>query len=273
MAACGKLRLAQLTEANVGYISFRSTQITCQVEIDTVPPRFITLHELVRDQYQYHDMFGTIHNFTNVTGGCPDDIQTNDTVSTDSSGYTLHTGGTLGGSLTAPDGTTINPPVGSPTGGGNRIDRYGNEITTNGSSFTDTLGATVLTSSGGVPNPLVLTYSTSNGTPASVTVNYASYTVQTSFGCTDVAEYAATPTSLVSSISYPDGSTYSFNYEPTPGNPTNVTGRLSSITLRTGGNINYTYTGGSHGIICADGSTAGLTRTLTHGSTTDSTTT
>lgn len=262
-----------LTEANVGYISFRSTRVQCQLVIDTEPPTYKTVNEILRDQYQYHDMFGTIHNFANVTGGCPDDIQTNDTVSTDSSGYTLHTGGTLGGSITAPDGTTINPPVGTSTGGANRIDRNGNEITTNGSSFTDTLGATVLTSSGGVPNPLILTYTTSTGTQASVTVTYASYTVQTSFGCSGISEYGPTPTSLVSSISYPDGSSYSFTYEPTPGNSLNVTGRLNSITLRTGGKISYTYTGVNNGIICADGSTAGLTRTLTHDATTDSTTT
>src|SRR6185312_1608334 len=64
-----------------------------------------------------------------------------------------------------------------------------------------------------------------------------------------------------------------FAYEPTPGNGNNVTGRLASISLRTGGKINYTYTGPNNGIICADGSTAGLTRTLTHGTTTDTTTT
>jgi hypothetical protein len=41
-----------------------------------------------------------------------------------------------------------------------------------------------------------------------------------------------------------------------------VTGRVASVELHQGGTINYSYTGGSNGIECADGSTAGLTRTL-----------
>lgn len=47
--------------------------------------------------------------------------------------------------------------------------------------------------------------------------------------------------------------------------PHNVTGRLASVTLPTGGAINYTYTGGSNGISCADGSAATLTRTTPDG--------
>ena len=39
-----------------------------------------------------------------------------------------------------------------------------------------------------------------------------------------------------------------------------MTGRLASVTLPTGGEITYAYSGGSNGIVCADGSTATLTR-------------
>ena len=50
--------------------------------------------------------------------------------------------------------------------------------------------------------------------------------------------------------------------KPRPATPTahNVTGRIASITLPTGGTITYTYSGGSNGITCGDGSTATLTR-------------
>jgi len=37
---------------------------------------------------------------------------------------------------------------------------------------------------------------------------------------------------LVSSVVYPDGSTFSFTYEPTPGNGAAVTARVKSITLQ-----------------------------------------
>ena len=63
----------------------------------------------------------------------------------------------------------------------------------------------------------------------------------------------------------PDGTKYTFTYEMTPGYSADVTGRLASVTLPTGGTIYYTYTGGNNGIECADGSTAGLTRQTSDG--------
>jgi RHS repeat-associated protein len=127
---------------------------------------------------------------------------------------------------------------------------------------------TALTVSGGAPNPQVFTYTTTTGTAASVTINYAPYMVQTNFGCSGTNEFPATSASLVSSVVYPDGSTFSFTYEPTPGNGAAVTARIKSITLPTGSTITYTYTGGSNGIICADGSASGLTRATTDGTAT-----
>ena len=44
-----------------------------------------------------------------------------------------------------------------------------------------------------------------------------------------------------------------------------MTGRIKSVTFPTGGQIQYQYTGAHNGIICTDGSAAGLTRTLTPG--------
>src|SRR5260221_624990 len=127
---------------------------------------------------------------------------------------------------------------------------------------------TAVSVSGAAPNPLVLTYTTSSGTPASVTVNYSTFTVQTAFGCSGVSEYGPTAVSLVNNVTLPDGSSYSFQYEPTPGVPANVTGRVHSITLRTGGTISYAYTGANNGIECVDGSAPGLTRITADGTTT-----
>lgn len=98
-------------------------------------------------------------------------------------------------------------------------DANGNTIqTTDGSHFTDTLGMTALTVSGGPPNPLVFQYAGPAG-DVSVYVDYSAYTVQTNFGCSGIGELPATPVYLVSRISLPDGTSYTFQYETTPGNP------------------------------------------------------
>jgi len=141
-------------------------------------------------------------------------------------------------------------------------DTNGNKITSTNGAYTDTTGSVALTVDGIAPSNTTLTYSTTSGNQASYTVTYATYTVQTAFGCSGIGEYGPTSASLVSSITLPDGSSYNFSYEETPGVPGNVTGRLAAVQLPQGGSIKYTYTGDNNGIECADGSTSGLTRTL-----------
>src|SRR6185437_5367193 len=106
-------------------------------------------------------------------------------------------------------------------------------------------------------SPVLLTYMPPSGTAVAIHVNYTTANIQTNFAC-GVAPYTATGVSLVSSITMPDGSSYSFTYEP---NGSNTTGRLKQVTLPTGGTITYTY----GGISCSDGSVTQLTRTLSSG--------
>ncbi|MGH9446887.1 MAG: hypothetical protein ACRD3O_14315 [Terriglobia bacterium] len=89
--------------------------------------------------------------------------------------------------------------------------------------------------------------------------------MRTNFGCSGITEFGATSESLVREIELADGTSYAFTYEPTPGYSGDVTGRIASVTLPTGGEITYSYSGGSNGINCADGSTATLTRTTPDG--------
>jgi RHS repeat-associated protein len=255
-----------ITEAATGYVSRQRATIQCQIP-DTLPPRYINTVQYYN--YQYHDAFGTTHSgFTNIVGGCAGDIDPSDSIGTDSSGLTLDTSLPSTPKITTPSGSTFAVPQDVGSGSATVTDRNGNQITTaSGSTFTDTLGLTALTISGGAPSPLTMQYTTSNGTVASAQVNYGPYTVQTAFGCAGVSEYGPVPTSLVSSVVLADGSAYSFQYEATPNVPANVTGRVKSITLRTGGTISYVYTGGNNGIICSDGSNAGLSRTTSDGTT------
>jgi RHS repeat-associated protein len=74
-----------------------------------------------------------------------------------------------------------------------------------------------------------------------------------------VSEYHGQIT-LLTSLALPDGSSYSFTYEPSSGHTGYVTGRIASVTLPTGGTISYQYSGGYNGINCSDGSTPTLTR-------------
>ncbi len=220
--------------------------------------------------FVFHDSLGRTHPFggntweqTSACSGPPTRTDSGNFVgtATDGSGLTLT-------ELPIPNqgGWTVTDTNGNINSGGSSTytDSNGNQITANTGTgaITDTTGNVALTFAGTAPTATTFQYTDTNGNPQTVTLNYTTYTVQTAFNCSNIAEYGPTSTSLVSSISFPDGSLYQFTYEPTPGVSGNVTGRLASVTLPQGGTINYTYSGGSNGIVCADGSTAGLTRKL-----------
>jgi hypothetical protein len=175
------------------------------------------------------------------------------------------------------NGAQINAPVlsGPPPGPSaySQTDANGNKISfdPNTGKYTDTLGQNVLTVSG--TNPVKLTYTPPNQTPVWYTVNYTSYNIKTNFNCAGIAEYTANNVLLISSVGLPDGTSSSFSYEPTQSNSGFYTGRLSTVTLPTGGSITYTYPLSSDGtknqINCTDGSapspvgtSPSLTRTL-----------
>jgi len=208
--------------------------------------------------FVYNDMFGTSHYFPGAyaTSGCAG-YSAGGGVANDNSGYSLSSALIL----TNASGYVINPPFNGTSGSGSGIDSNGNEITVNSTGiFTDTLGQTALTVSGTAPSNTTFTYTAPSGANAAYTMKYTSYTVKTNFGCSGISEYGPTAQDLVSEIDLPDGTKYAFTYEGTPGYSGDVTGRLASVTLPTGGTISYAYSGGSNGIVCADGSAATLTR-------------
>ncbi len=230
--------------------------------------------------WQYHDAFGVSHSFPGVVWSSqppcvpdPPPYSLNGVVAGDGSGYIMSFGAQPSASgLTAANGAQIGAPLQSQTPAASLTDRNGNIISISSGStptFTDTLGDTALTVSGaGTPaSPTLLSYTNPSGGSSSYTVKYTAKTVQTAFGCSGISEYGATLQNLVTGIALPDGSSYSFKYEATPGYPSNVTGRLASVTLPTGGIISYTYTSGSNGITCSDGTAATLNRTTPDSST------
>jgi RHS repeat-associated protein len=241
--------------------------------------------------FVYHDAWGGIHYFNGQMEYDPTDCDNGTTSSmssqaTDGSGYLLSASITNApniqtATVTTTSGQVITPPLNTIAGSATAIDRNGNEITSDSSGdFYDTLSSTtaVLTYAGsGTPSsPMTFTYTAPSGASASYTMNYTNYTVATNFGVSGISEYkssAAVP--LVTSIVLPDNSQYSFTYEATPGTctpysgTTCVTGRVTSITLPTGGTISYSYsfsgcTSGNNGIF-PDGSTSCLQRTTPDG--------
>src|SRR5215831_2823914 len=170
---------------------------------------------------------------------------------TDGSGYNFtvtvnHTTGASTFNVVTRSGITVY------NGNGTYTDTNGNQLTVNNSTgqFFDTLSAStaVLTQSGSgtSSSPVKYTYTAPAGSTF-YQVNYTDYTVKTSFG-SGIKEYGPVKKALVSSISLPDGTSYSFTYEATPGscNPlagttSCVTARIHEVTLPTQGTITYVY--------------------------------
>jgi hypothetical protein len=241
----------QFNEGFQGYLSYATSTIKCQEDSGG------TIYKTYLSGYFYHDGFGIGHPFEYAVDNCAL-TKTGSGPSTDGSGYSYD-----GVAVTSAGGRLINAPVNNQASAGTVTDTNGNTVNNNGNgTFTDTLGLTALTITGGgtASSPKVFTYSTPTGT-AAVTVAYKTYTVRTNFGCAS-GEFDLSQ-DLVNTITLADGSIYQFNYEATPGYAGDVTGRLGSVTLPQGGVVSYTYLGANNGIVCADGTPAGLTRTIT----------
>ena len=233
----------------------------------------------------YTDGLGTQHPFNinvsdwSLTG---DDCGSgaNPTVGTgvaiDGSGYTLSVQARLLTppvtltSLTDPSGDSIGADItglyGTIGGSGSFTDTNGNQLTVgSGGQYFDTLSTatpTLTVSGSGIPSsPTKYTYVGPNTGPAPYyQLNYTTKTVKTNFGCGGVVDYGPTSVNLITSINLPDGTSYSFTYEPTPGTPADVTGRLASVTLPTGGVYTYSYGTGAGNITCSDGNPATVYR-------------
>lgn len=227
----------------------------------------------------FQDLQGNSHpvsisiSYSNVPqprGTCPGPQSSASGMAADGSGISLslslacagNTGSTQGcPSITAAlrDGSVMSwPGGGSPTW----TDSNGNRITynmSNGSlsSITDTLGTTALTYSSGSSSRSA-TYTSPYGTPATVTMLFQQYTVQTAFNCPGISDYPATSWSLPYQVNLPDGTYYAIGYETLSNG--NTTGRIASVRIPTGATISYYYSGGTNGINCADGSVPTMTR-------------
>jgi YD repeat-containing protein len=146
-------------------------------------------------------------------------------------------------------------------------DANGNVITDVGATITDTLGLTVMSGLTGPRNSNFEWTDVNGGSPKVTMTPTGSLALKTAFGCTGVGEYNDSGT-LPKKYNYPDGTSIAFTYEGTPGNTGYYTGRLGSITLRSGGVITYGYAGSNNGLNCTYQVPPTLTRTTSDGTTT-----
>lgn len=222
----------------------------------------------------YSDALLTFHPFAAniITSTC--DGSGGTTTTNDGSGYTVTVSAvTNRATVTARDGTVLGMSFAGPTPSSpNTItDSNGNQITFDGTTITDTLGTTPLTSSGAnnYPNPFSYSFPNFKSGTSTITVSFVNPApaIQTAFNCGGIPEESipAGQEPLIDTITLQDGSTYHFTYEQTPGNPSAVTGRLASVKLPTGATISYQYFAANGGINCFDGTTMNLKRITSDG--------
>ncbi len=187
---------------------------------------------------------------------------------TDDSGYYISAVVDDGPLVIAPDGTRAllgNFPQIKDTNGNYVSGTLGSEW-----DWTDSVGRTALKIIGSAPNPVQYEYQDTTGTYQKFTLTFQSFNVKTNFACGTTSEYSGTA-NLPVSLSMPNGQSYSFSYEGTPGHTGYVTGRVSQVTLPNGGYIQYQYGTQNDGIECLDGSSDGtitsMTRIVNDGST------
>ena len=222
----------------------------------------------------YSDAFRTFHPFAAniVTNPCNGSGGTSTT--NDGSGYKVTINGPNDpGTAVSRDGTMFFYGGGTPSSPQTITDSNGNQPSFDGTTITDTLGTTPLTSSSTSNS---FSYSFPNFQTGTSTITFSlmnpAPTIQTAFQCNgtvDAGPSSGAPVSvvlLVDTITLQDGvSMYKFTYEPTPGNPSNTTGRLASVKLPTGATISYSYPGPNDGTNCLDGTAMNLTRITSDG--------
>ena len=199
----------------------------------------------------------TVNQCTNGgTGPASSDL--NESAS-DGSGYILVTQG-IGGTVTSPSGTkangfgtstTITDSNGNVGAGQSQVDKIDSVAGLQGATLTltDTSNLSIKITGGGYTstsgtftgrNPVYIQYTDTTGNPQQIVITYRIYNVAHFMGpSTPATQYAA---GLVDAVTYPDGSSYHFTYQPSLLVSGASSGALGSIELPTGGTISYSNT-------------------------------
>src|SRR6266536_1787034 len=213
----------------------------------------------------YGDSSGGIHRFSGTYHKCSP--QSFSSLATDGSGYTIVVGatGTADVTVYSRSGNNANRLLQSTSLFPSELDASGNTVTLvtgSTSTYTDSLTQTALTQNtlpGWTGVGSSLSWTDVNSGNQAVTLASTTFNQKTVFGCSIPADVSGSQT-FPSTATFPDGSVLTAKYEATPGNPGFYTGRISELDLPTGAQITYTYSGGTNGINCKDGTPHTLKR-------------
>ncbi len=230
-AAQGGWRL--MTSAAVGSVGNTVEFVQCDPE-----PPFHHYYDYYNFSWTAPD--GTLHTFssvetirdTSVGNLCGGSFPSSDALADDSSGYHMYVTNYTSATVFAPDGTQVYPTVKDTNGNYFSADINGNPI--------DTLGRTPLITTVNANQTYYDILDSRNSSPRPrITVTTTTISVNTNFGQSGITEYSGTIT-VIQSIALPDGTSYAFDYDSgtLPGN----FGLLKTMTLPTGGQVNYSQT-------------------------------
>jgi RHS repeat-associated protein len=182
--------------------------------------------------FGWTDPSGTLHYFPITTGTvwCPTcGPESASGYAMDGSGYYMAVTNYTTAIIYDANGNEVYPQV---------VDRNGNNFSTNSNgNLVDTIGRTpVTTSTSG--NTTYYSVLTIGGATKQYKVTTETINVHTAFGQSGTNDYSGTLTAI-SSISLPDGSSYSFTYDS--GTASGNYGELESVTLPTGGVVSFGY--------------------------------
>jgi RHS repeat-associated protein len=198
-----------------------------------------SMYKTKLSKYLYQERNGTVHRFPdiilwqlNVNCG-PTANGTASALASDNSGFRMDVTNFVVSAVYAPDGTKVYPAVQDTNG--NYFTETVQQVPNVGyiDHVADTLGRepVVVSFSGSPGNQVFLDYLNPTGTRSRVTVTTAPINLATSFG--NGGDYTGT-LSAVQSISFPDGSSYQFQYDSY--------GQITGMSLPTGSQVTYGYT-------------------------------
>jgi len=179
---------------------------------------------------------GTSHRFPIFTQRdrtvCAEDIPSDTALADDASGFTMSVTNYTSATVYAPDGTQVFPTV---------MDTNGNYFTQDPTTkdITDTLGRKPIMVNSSA-NPITYSVLSTSSTRTIINVTTETITATTAFGASGISECSSCTMTAIQSIAFDDGTSYSFTYDS--GASSGHFGVLKSMTLRTGGTVNYGYT-------------------------------
>ena len=219
--------------------------------------------------FYFTDSVGNQHSFLGITIGYPASCGplSLSGYASDGSGLYMTASSNSGNPIETVTDQSGNVLSGTPGEIKTFTDPNGNAISRTGIGpgvYTDSLDQTAMTVTGNKGSAQTATWTDALGNNQTVSLAVTPYTLYTAFGCADDSP-PFTGLSFPTSVSFPDGSSMSITWEKNYSVGTDITGRLGSITVPNGGVITYTYSGGTHGINCTDGTPATMKRTTPDG--------